>query len=359
VILLTFSKAFANAISTRLSSYIRLSIHASTEATKLSISVIPQHNKCAMTPWHSSLVRALDGSITMSHALRVPAKTHDLIMEHGRPSYFRERSPLFDWSMDVVFEYMYPCGILVTPRSSLVGCSLHSVQMQKVRALAEHCSPVVLRGFRDTTDKHTFFAKAYDAGKPLSNGGSIVDEAEVPQKEQIGDSISNGGTSHINRCKESSSFSPLFRYIVALSGSPQDSSPTLFASSRLFWQHLPSKFTPNGLSQLTWRTNSDLIGLEEYPLVVAHAADNKRLCVRWHSEWHHPAQRHPLVYVTIGNGKQHHVSVVESMLSDRRVCLYFKWEQGDVVFSDNLGMLHSGPGFDSSSSQEFWQVDLN
>jgi len=315
-----------------------------------------------MTPWHSSLVRALDGSITMSHALRVPAKTHDLIMEHGRPSYFRERSPLFDWPMDVVFKFLYPCGILITPRNPSVGCSLHNIHMQKVRALAEHCTPVVLRGFRDTTDKHTFFTKAYDAGEPLSKGGSIVEEAGGTQRQHTGDSILNGGTIDINGCGESSTSPPLFRYMVALSGSPQDASPTLFASSRLFWQHLPSKFTPDGLSKLTWRytkTTNDLVGLQEYPLVVTHPADKKRLCVRWHSAWHHPAQNDPLVDVTIDSGKQHHVSVVESMLSDRRVCLYFQWEQGDVVFSDNFGMMHSGPGSDSSSSQEFWQVDLN
>ncbi|MCJ1248508.1 hypothetical protein MMC30_005726 [Trapelia coarctata] len=355
-------KAFANAISTRLSTYIRLSIHSSTEATKLSISVIPQSNKSVMTPWHSSLVRALDGSITMSHALRVPAKTHNLIMENGSPSYFQERSPLFDWSMDVVFKYLYPCGILVTPRNPFVGCSLHSVHMQKARALAEHCSPVVLRGFRDATDKHTFFAKAYDAGKPLSKAGSIAEQTERTQKQQPGDSISNEGTTQINGCGKGSSPTPRFRYVVALSESPKDSAPTLLASSRLFWQHLPSKFTPHGLSKLTWRyTTSDngLIGSEEHPLVIPHPADNKRLCVRWHSAWHHPTQRYPLTDVTIGSGKQYHVSLVESMLSDRRVSLYFKWEQGDVVLSDNLGMMHTGPGFDGGQSQEFWQVDLN
>jgi len=298
----------------------------------------------------------------MSHALRVPAKTHDLMMENGCPSYFRERSPLFDWSMDVVFKYMYPCGILVTPRNPFLECSLHSVHMQKVRALAEHCSPVVLRGFRDTTDRHTFFAKAYDAGKPTLKSGSMVQQAEAGQKQQTGDSISNGETTQINGCREGSGFAPLFRYIVALSDSPKDSRPTLFASSRLFWQHLPSKFTSDGLSKLTWRyttTHNDLIGLEEHPLVIPHPADSKRLCVRWHSAWHHPDQRRPLIDVTIANGKQHHMSVVESMLSDRRVSLYFKWEKGDVVLSDNLGMMHNGPGFESEPTHEFWHVELD
>ena len=298
----------------------------------------------------------------MTHALRVPAKTHDLIMENGRPSYFRERSHLFDWSLDVVFKYMYPCGILVTPRNPSVGCSLHSVHMQKVRALAEHCSPVVLRGFRDTTDNHTFLAKSYDAGKPLWKTGRIVQQSGEQQKQQLGDSTPNGEKTQTNGCGERSSSPSLFWYAVALSDLPKDSVPTLFASSRLFWQHLPSKFTPVGLSKLTWRyttTGNDLVKLEEHSLVIPHPADSKRLCVRWHNAWHHPDQRRPLIDVTITNGKQHHVSLVESMLSDRRVSLYFKWEQGDVVLSDNLGMMHSGPGVDGGQSQEFWHVDLN
>lgn len=356
--LLTFSKAFANAISTRLTSYIRLSIHPSTDATKLSISVIPQSNSCAMTPWHSSLVRSLDGSITMSHAVRVPAKTHELIKENGRPSYFRESSALFDWSIDVTFKYMYPCGILITPRYPSVGCSLHNVRMQKVRALAELCSPVVLRGFKDTKDKHTFVAKAYDAGTSLSNDGRVVRGAEGVEKQQPGDSLFDGETQLTNGRGEGSSPPPLFRYAVCLSELPKDSKPTLFASSRLFWQHLPSKFTPESLSKLTWRSNNDLIGLDEHPLVIPHPTDSKRLCVRWHSAWHHPAQQHPLVDVTIGNGKQHHVSLVEGMLSDRRVSLYFKWEQGDVILSDNVAMMHNGPGFEGAS-QDFWHIDLN
>ena len=146
-------RAFAIAIATEFDDSIRLSIHPSTDAKKISISLIPQKGKTIMTPWHSSLVRSLDGSIHMEHAGSVSAITHELVFEKGRPSHFRERSALFSWeSMDVDFEYMYPSGILISLRNNAPKYSLCKVDMHKVRALADICSPVILRGFQYMTD---------------------------------------------------------------------------------------------------------------------------------------------------------------------------------------------------------------
>ncbi|KAL9030662.1 MAG: hypothetical protein Q9196_001249 [Gyalolechia fulgens] len=144
-------KAFAASIAQNIPEYVRLSIHASTETTKLSMSLLPQLGR-AFTPWHSSLVRAVDGSITMSHARAVPALTHELIFDsRGQPSYFRERSPLFSWpGMDVEFNYVYPTGLVITPRDPSAKYSLQDVHMQKVRALSEACSPVILKNFVDS-----------------------------------------------------------------------------------------------------------------------------------------------------------------------------------------------------------------
>ncbi|EDN04080.1 predicted protein [Histoplasma mississippiense (nom. inval.)] len=59
-------RAFAIAIAKRFDKSIRLSIHPSTESTKVSIAITPQNDGIIMTPWHSSLVYAVDGSIQLS-----------------------------------------------------------------------------------------------------------------------------------------------------------------------------------------------------------------------------------------------------------------------------------------------------
>jgi alpha-ketoglutarate-dependent taurine dioxygenase len=355
-------QAFANAIKVRLSSYIRLSIHSSTEATKLSISVIPQYDKCAMTPWHSSLVRALDGSVAMCHALKVPAKTHDLIMEGGCPWYFRERSELFNWSTDVQFKYLYPCGILIRPRDLHAKVSFHNIHMQKVRTLAEKCSPIVLRGFMDTTDRHTYIVKAYDAGKPRM---SEIKAEKVEQKEERQCMVDEVNFGHPKEVVQSEHVKqhPRFRYITSLS-EPQGNNPdAFFASSRLFWQNLPSKHSQEKLSKLEWSfessSNSNVDATEVFPLAIPHPTDPERRCIRWPNNWHQLGKNSTQPRVKIQNGSQYYASVINSVLSDRRVCQFFAWEKGDVVLSDNIATLHGGRGFDEGSSEDFWQIDLD
>ncbi|SLM34376.1 Pyoverdine biosynthesis [Lasallia pustulata] len=261
-------KAFANSIAVKFPAHVRLSIHPSTETSKLSMSLIPQKGRSQMTPWHSSLVQALDGSIIMSHALSVPARTHDLIYEHGRPSYFRERSPLFHWpGMDVSFNYMYPCGLMVIPTDKSCRYSLHNVQMQKVRTLAEACSPVVLRGFADTTDGHIYEAKAHDLGAvaPWMFGGKhIVKDVGRPGRMNNNVVSSEAMPMHYDGIFKfakktdaatgeeiSVSAPPRFQYFTAIPPSPRGSGYTLFAASRLFWQHLPPQHTIDELKALT------------------------------------------------------------------------------------------------------------
>lgn len=150
-------RAFAIAISNKFDKSIRLSIHPSTDATKISISLVPQKDGMVMTPWHSALVRSVDGTVRMDHAGNLPALTHDIILENGRPSYFREKSDLFNWTgSDVNFQYMYPSGILITPQNGCTSHSLEDIDRQKVLALAEKCSPIILRGFLPVTNKKSF-----------------------------------------------------------------------------------------------------------------------------------------------------------------------------------------------------------
>ncbi|EFQ99065.1 hypothetical protein MGYG_02078 [Nannizzia gypsea CBS 118893] len=93
--MITRGKAFADAILHRFPEHIRLSIHASTDTKKISVSLIPQTGSLSMTPWHSALVYASDGSISMQHAGTVSTATHILVREEGQPYYFREDLPTY------------------------------------------------------------------------------------------------------------------------------------------------------------------------------------------------------------------------------------------------------------------------
>lgn len=331
-----------------------------------------------MTPWHSSLVQALDGSITMSHALSVPARTHELIYEHGRPWYFRERSALFHWpGMDVSFNYMYPCGLIVSPTDKFSKYSLHNVHMQKVRGLAEACSPVVLRGFADTTDPHIYEVKAYDLGAVAPWTFGIKQKVkDVGRKDRMANNVVSSEampmhydgmfkfttqTDAATGAQISVSTPPRFQYFTSITPSAPGSGYTLFASSRLFWQHLPPQHTLAELGALTWDCKNSgfwdnhMTGL---PLVVPHPA-NGEPCVRWHEPWPEWKTKFANCVIRIENGGQEYVGLVDRMLYDRRVCLYFSWVKGDVLVSDNFAMLHTRTAFEGESDRELWRIHFD
>lgn len=63
--------------------------------------------------------------------------------------------------------------------------------------------------------------------------------------------------------------------------------------------------------------------------------------------------------VTIENDSQDIIGVVNRMVYDRRVCLWFSWEQGDVLLSDNTAMLHTRSSFDGSCERELWRIHVD
>lgn len=133
-----------------------------------------------MTPWHGAVVRKVDGNITMMHAYEVLTASHEIVYQNGRPMYFRERSDLFSWNeKELEFEYLYPTGMIVRPQDlGSTKNALCTVDMQKVRLLSELCSPVVLRGFTETTDRRAFTAKAYDLGTVLPWEFGVIQEVK-------------------------------------------------------------------------------------------------------------------------------------------------------------------------------------
>ncbi|KAH6674834.1 Pyoverdine/dityrosine biosynthesis protein-domain-containing protein [Halenospora varia] len=371
-------KAFALAIAAKHPNYVRLSIHASTEADKLSMSVVPQEGRF-QTPWHSALVRAVNGTVHMAHASTVSALTHELIFVNGRPSHFRERSDLYNWpGMDLDFKYLYPTGIMISPKNGSQSPSLKDVPMQKVRKLSTDCSPVILRGFKDTLDNDVYTSKAYDLGKPAewtfgiktsvkdSRGSnpdpvtSIVTSNEAMPMHFDGfffliDKVQPDGTT-----KKVSS-QPRYQYFTAVSPSTPGSGKTLFASSLLLFRNLPHPHKAEDLKRLTWdcRHSSNWDEhMKEIPLVAPHP-DTGEDCLRYHEPW--PQWKTKFTYnrISIENGPQWYIDLIDEMLYDRRVTLTFEWLQGDVLVSDNYKMLHTRTGFSGTEDRELWRIHVN
>ena len=341
------------------------------------MSLIPQLGRF-VTPWHGSLVRAVDGTITMSHAAKVPALTHDLVYEEGRPSYFRERSPLFDWpGMELDFNYIYPTGIIITPRDKSVQYSFRDVDMKKVRGLSEACSPVVLRGFKDTTDVETFEGQTYNAGEPapwtfglrqaVKDAGSkdpkastVTSTEAMPMhydgffffKKEIDE---NGNEKTVSKV-------PRFQYFSCKKPSPPGDGYTLFASSQLFFQHLPARYSLEQMQILVWDCKHSSSNFQKHmtdlPLVVPHPTTGKP-CVRWHEPWYQWQTNFSHNQIRISNGPQYYKELVNTMLYDRRVCLYFNFEEADILVADNISMMHTRTAFNGDSGRELWRIHFN
>ena len=136
-----------------------------------------------MTPWHSSIAVGVDGSFRTVHAADV-RETHDLIYKDGRPYHFREKSSLFNFGeLNVEFEHLYPCGLIIRLASgSGPAPSYRDVDVKKIRKLAEVQSPVILRGFADTTDRELFISRAYELGEVLPWTFGVLQEVKDHKK---------------------------------------------------------------------------------------------------------------------------------------------------------------------------------
>ncbi|KAF2128164.1 hypothetical protein P153DRAFT_49249 [Dothidotthia symphoricarpi CBS 119687] len=142
-------KAFAAAMEASPTQYVRLSIHDSGGKDKLSMAVVPQQDKGALgaTPWHSAVVVELDGTWRTVQRHLIDKEVYELVEQHGRPYFFRAKSELFDWGVDVRFEHLYPSGLVVRPGEATSAPSLEAIPMDKARELSQSFGSVVLRGF--------------------------------------------------------------------------------------------------------------------------------------------------------------------------------------------------------------------
>ncbi|KAI0535809.1 Clavaminate synthase-like protein [Xylaria digitata] len=354
-------KAFAETVKYKYPDFIRLSIHPSNDSHKISITMLPQDNEIVMTPWHGAVVRSADGSVSMSHAILIPAMTHDIVYADGRPSYFRERSEVFNWpTMDITFEYMYPCGIMIKPTNPTSFYPLSMVDMQKVRTFATTCSPVVLRGFSDTKDCGTFTTKAYNLGPVISRKSSVIREVdEFKNSSQSSITVPTevipihyDGTSKIatmeteNVGPENKPLNaPRFLYSALRTTSQSNDDYTLFASSDIFTRYLPQAYNISKLEKrnIKWKCRSHHV-IEDTPLVVRHPTRNSP-CIRWHQSWPKQQTTSSFEDVSIINGSQSLIPLINNLLLDRRVCLRFSGQEGDFLVCENLTTLHTMTSF--------------
>ena len=108
-------KSFTRFIQSNYPEFVRLSVHPSSGATKLSVPLITQADGVfPRTPWHSCIAVGINGSLRTCHSQDV-SSTHRLIYRRGRPYYYREKSILWDWDDELVYlEPLYPRGLLIT-----------------------------------------------------------------------------------------------------------------------------------------------------------------------------------------------------------------------------------------------------
>ncbi|KAK0674590.1 Pyoverdine/dityrosine biosynthesis protein-domain-containing protein [Cercophora samala] len=408
--------AFARAVRERFPNHLRLSIHpkgagaaASGNAkgkgksqtnVKLPISLLPNTNP-GTTPWHCCLGLQADGTILSlpRHEFESDAR-FELVLspESGEGSYFREKSPLFSWGggddekpQQVYIEPLYPCGLLIRP---LVPNSLPitSIPILSIRSLAEKNSPVCLRGFRQTTHREKFIAKAKEMGTTLGwpgryevimsvkDAGTEFDEKGNPIVSSLSaekmafhyDGVFK--TTQDPTTKKISSLPPRFQMFVAVTPSPADTGLTLFAASRLLFRYLEQNYKSvlslevlKGCTMSLSTTAFGGVALEGLPVVVEHPSTGLP-CLRYHEHWPEEKTKFGEMNCLLemseeaeGRGLTDEVvrGVLDELLYDRRVCYRHAWCKGDVVVSDDFAMMHTRTEFVSGSGRELWRIHID
>jgi alpha-ketoglutarate-dependent taurine dioxygenase len=370
-------EAFARAVRENYPDHVRLSIHPSTGEDKIPINILPIHK--TITPWHSSVAFMVDGTILVG-----PRKTFEedmsmeLVYEGDRPSYFQERSQLYQWncSVPVTFEPLYPCGIMIRPSENGKRLTIKDIDAQKVRDLAERNSPVVLRGFSQTKDRDLFVKKSNELGVPTSWKFGLV--LEVKDRGAEGQGLNNvlsqewmpfhfdgmfKTQKHVG--KDGSEYllpnPPRFQFFAAVTPSPKNTGYTLFSSSRLVFGYLPKNQPLNYLESLTWSVKTasfDQSVVGGMPLVATHPSTGQP-CLRYHERWPQEKTRFDPTEVKIENGDQRICDTLESLLHDRRVCYWHSWQEGDLIVNDNISMLHTRSSFEAGVDRELWRIHFD
>ncbi|KAF2658353.1 Clavaminate synthase-like protein [Lophiostoma macrostomum CBS 122681] len=381
-------KAYGTALADNRRGYVRLSIHDSSSSgpsNKLSITLVPQaKGVLGHTPWHSCIAVDLDGTYRTVHPSAV-RDTHTLIYRNGQPSFYRAKSPLFDWTesgLNVTFNHLYPQGLIIRPITSAESNPsppMTALPMRKIRELSHTFSPVVLRGFSGTRDKALFQASAYELGEVLTwpQYGIMAVVKDTCNDSKLANNVTSNEAMPMHfdgifkyrnvpdptpeepeRVKKVLS-PPGYQYFTCIATAPKGSGYTLFASSRLFWRYLPTPWSVERLDKVTWGTlNTGFWKMtqEGLALVVRHPI-TKEPCLRWHEPW--SKTKYSTCELIIENDDEALIEAVNSLLYDRRVCLRFSWEEGDLLVNDNVSMLHTRTAYEGGSDREMWRIHFD
>ncbi|KAK8112313.1 uncharacterized protein PG998_008770 [Apiospora kogelbergensis] len=404
--------AFARAVKEKFADQLRLSIHPSTFENKISVNLLPTDTSFS-TPWHCSIAFRLDGTTTTGHRERFENDdAWELVYEDGRPSFFRERSPLYsllssdaakddDEQTCISVTPIYPAGLLVRPvttrdtsgssngspgRRKNLKMALADVDARKLRGLAEHNSPVVLRGFAGATDRVRFVAKAHELGAPTpwkfglvlevrdagaANNGALnnVLSAEWMPWHYDGLFKTETRTDPVDGSEMVVSTPPRFQMFTSITTSPKDTGFTLFGSSSLVTRYLQSpdsQLPPlEELRALKWTVQTGGFGnlrLAGLPLFVDHPTTG-RPCLRFHEPWPTSKTRFEPTSITIdgreGEDSERICAGLSDLLHDRRVAYYHAWDKGDFIVSDNILAMHTRSDFTAGCDRELWRIHFD
>lgn len=307
----------------------------------------------------------------------------EVVYENGRPSYFREKSELFSWAEEkggIDCKPIYPSGWMITPKKGNKALSMRDVDAKKVRSLAEHNSPIVIRGFAKTADRDLYLEKAHEFGTPLPWKFGLVLEVKDQGANTAG--LNNvlsaewmpfhfdGLFKTVKQTNEHGEevlvpSPPKFQFFVGTTASPKDTGFTVFSSSTTFFRYLPSWVDAEDLKNKTWSVSTssfDQTTMGGIPLVTSHPSTGKP-CLRYHEPWPQTKTKFDATNIAIeGLAEAESARLCEAIdetLHDRRVAYYHAWEKGDMVISDNILMMHTRSDFQAGCDRELWRVHFD
>ncbi|KAH4094428.1 hypothetical protein HBI81_185220 [Parastagonospora nodorum] len=384
----TRQRTYMSAIIAKETSYVHLTSYDTTispGSDVLTVSLLPQEAAAlSLAPWESVVVIENDGRYRTTAVNEVQDnEAYEVVLGiSGAPSHYRAKADMWDWKddgTDVTFEHLYPTGTIIRPGSSYTGNapSIQALPMRKVRKLAQNFSPIVLRGFSETTNEDYFLAKGNELGEILTwTFGQILKVKDTGEVDKNANNVTSNEampmhfdgifkfidtvdpvTGEVKKVMTP----PRYQYFTCLSTAPKGDGYTLFANSHLFFQNLPSPFTLERLEKATWSMVNDGFWSAKQtglPLVVRHK-DTGAACLRWHQPW--TETNFSKYYIEIENDEaaDELVSIINRLVYDYRVCLRFEWEQGDLLINDNVSMLHTRTAFAGACEREMWRIHFD
>ncbi|EPS26252.1 hypothetical protein PDE_01188 [Penicillium oxalicum 114-2] len=376
-------KAYAKLIASSAESSIRLSIHESNNVGKVTLDLFPPAtNPDFITPWHGAVAVLADASVRIVDASTVDMNKFEVVRnQEGRPWLLREKCDLFDWfGMEVDFEPLFPCGMLVRPRHGYGPYKFEDVDMKRVRRLALSSAPLLLRGFTMEIEKEVFRQKARELGEiqmwPFGDILEVRENADFNMNNVLTreampfhyDGVFK--TVQDEKTGEWISVPPLFQMFRNRAASQSKGGLTLFSSSRNLIPLLgPDSIPLEELRQLKWKTftavNEAFGGHElQLPFIITHPESHVDT-FRFHEPWPESkciaGSSEPTIVQVVGWPQDKSDALCEKLtrlLYDRRVAYRHQWNAGDFIFNDNAMTHHTRTAFEDGH-REHWRVHVS